>query len=139
MGVPDSFKVNVTDLPDIAVSYVGSVGPVSVSGIPDTYAVGITAIPQIRLRADPVDLTVRIAEIPSVRGHVPSDYRLGLCILGFEIVSLRLCGETQVITERYVPNPCERCGIERAPGRVSASSANVSAVLRLSEVAEPES
>jgi hypothetical protein len=33
-----------------------------------------------------------------------------------ELMCVRLCGEAQMITEPYVPNPCERCGerIERA-------------------------
>jgi hypothetical protein len=32
-----------------------------------------------------------------------------------ELLSLRLCGEAQVITEPYHPNPCETCGREAEP------------------------
>jgi hypothetical protein len=30
-----------------------------------------------------------------------------------ELLSLRLCGEAQIITEPYEPNPCEICGSSR--------------------------
>jgi hypothetical protein len=30
--------------------------------------------------------------------------------MGMELLSIRLCGEAQIITEPYKPNPCERCG-----------------------------
>jgi hypothetical protein len=56
----------------------------------------------------PIDL--RLKEIPSVRTHVPALFTLGLSVLGFELVCARLCGEAQVITEPYEPNPCEHCG-----------------------------
>jgi len=48
-----------------------------------------------------------LKEIPSVRVHLPLDYRLGFSVLGAEILCLRLCGQGQVITEPYAPNPCE--------------------------------
>ncbi len=53
---------------------------------------------------------MRIREIPSIRTHVPAYFTLGLSILGYELACARLCGEAQVITEPYEPNPCEHCG-----------------------------
>jgi hypothetical protein len=65
-------------------------------------------VPTITL--NPVQLSVAITQIPSVRAHLPSNYCVGFSLLGIELFSLRLCGESQVITEPYQPNPCEICG-----------------------------
>ncbi len=103
MGVPSSFNVDVdvNSLPDISISHipsitvgsVGPVGPVSLTGIPTDYS-----------------LDLQLTEIPSVRGHVPADFRIGVSVFGIELLSVRICGEAQVITEKYQPNPCEQCG-----------------------------
>jgi hypothetical protein len=68
----------------------------------------VDQIPKIQLGVDPVE--IRLTEIPSVRGHLPADFRIGMSILGFELLSVRLCGEAMIITEPYRPNPCEVCG-----------------------------
>ena len=112
--------VDVNSLPDLKISEVGPVGPVTLAGIPDRYTVAISSLP---------DLNLRIREIPSVRAHVPANFRLGLSILGVELAALHLCGEAQVITEPYVPNPCERCGAPRQAGL--QQHGDVAAVLRL--------
>jgi hypothetical protein len=94
----------------IAVSSVGPVGPVTVAGIPDTFHINIDTLPKISISADPIEL--RLTEFPSIRGHLPADFSVGLSVLGFELLCVRLCGEAQVITEPYRPNPCEHCGSE---------------------------
>lgn len=106
---------------------LGSVGPVTVAGIPDTYHINIDNLPKIQfgidpltvnpvvLRLEPVDLSMRIKEFPSVRAHLPADFTLGVSFLGFEFLAVRLCGEAQAITEPYNPNPCERCGWDGVP------------------------
>ena len=127
----------------IAVSSVGPVGPVTVNGIPSEFHINldniakitlgldpvhlaIDAMPKISLGIDPFDLNVRIKELPSIRAHLPADFSVGLSLLGLELLCVRLCGEAQVITEPYQPNPCEHCGRESrvpvpgpsdAPGR----------------------
>ena len=93
---------------------------VDISGIPSTYHIDIQNMPKIQIGLDPVtidpitiepvDISVRIKEIPSVRAHIPALFTLGLSVLGYELICARLCGEAQVITEPYVPNPCEHCG-----------------------------
>ena len=93
--------VDVQSLADLKITEVGKVGPVTLAGIPDTYSVAISSLP---------DLNLRIKEIPSIRAHVPADFRLGLSLLGVELAALHLCGEAQIITEPYVPNLCELCG-----------------------------
>src|SRR5215204_4201883 len=88
----------------------------ALSGIPTNYNFGI-ALQKINIGVDPlemklapieikpIDLSFRIKEIPSIRAHLPLDYCVGLAIFGMELLSVRLCGQAQVITEPYVPNP----------------------------------
>lgn len=93
--------------------------PLEVSGIQGTYHFNLDHVPKIQIGLDPLtinpitfnpmDVSVRLKEFPSIRTHVPADFRVGLSVLGFQLVCLRVCGEAQVITEPYVPNPCERC------------------------------
>jgi hypothetical protein len=121
-------------LPDVFNVDVDVVGPVELSGIPSSYGIDLTHIPKIQIGLDPLtispltinpltinpltvnplDVSVRIKEFPSIRGHVPADFTVGLSILGFQLMCLRLCGEAQIITEPYHPNPCERCDEETA-------------------------
>ncbi len=104
---------------------LGPIGPVTVAGIPSTFDINIDKLPDLHIDIDkipkiqlgldpvtlnPVDLNLSIKQIPNIRGHLPADFCVGLSILGMELLSLRLCGEAQIITEPYVPNPCERCG-----------------------------
>jgi hypothetical protein len=103
----------------------GAVGPVTLAGIPDTYTFHIKEIPKIQFSVDPVTTNISIKEIPSVRAHLPANYAVGFSIFGIEVAAVRLCGEGQIITEPYQPNPCEVCGrvastgiaIDLAPGR----------------------
>ena len=108
---------------------LGSVGPVTVAGIPDTFHINIDHLPKIQLgvdpltinpvvlHLDPIEMNMRIKEFPNVRAHLPADFTVGLSLLGFELLAVRLCGEAQVITEPYNPNPCERCGADRQPNQ----------------------
>jgi hypothetical protein len=113
--------VDVNSLPDLKISEIGPMGPLTLAGIPNSYTVAISQLP---------DLNLRIREIPSIRAHVPATFRLGFSILGVELAALNLCGEAQVITEPYVPNPCERCG---TPRQGSLEQTDVGAVLRLKQ------
>jgi hypothetical protein len=98
---------------------------VDISGIPSTYTIDISNIPKIEIAPDaitiepltiepitiePLDISLSIKEIPSIRAHIPALFTLGFSVLGYELFCARLCGEAQVITEPYHPNPCERCG-----------------------------
>ena len=126
--------VEVNSLPSLTISEIssiGSMGPLTLAGIPNNFTVGITSLP---------DLGVRIKEIPSIRAHIPANFRLGFSVLGVELAALTLCGEAQLITEPFVPNPCERCGparLTQVPNQPTTPSQpnnpNVAgAVLRLS-------
>jgi hypothetical protein len=119
VDIPTSYDVLVdAPLPPVTVAKVGAVGPVTVDGIPDTFHINVDKLPKIQLGVDPltinpVDVTIAISRIPDVRAHLPADFSVGLSILGVELMCLRLCGEAQMITEPYRPNPCEVCGEPR--------------------------
>lgn len=117
---------------------LGAVGPVTLAGIPDHYTITVDKLPKIEIGVDPLqgtltinpvtlnvgplETSLAIKEIPSVRVHLPANYALALSWFGIEIAAVRLCGEGQVITEPYRPNPCEACGstltttLTRLPG-----------------------
>jgi len=109
LGFPSSFTVDL-DL----------VSPVDLTGIPTGYSVDVKGLPKISIGLDPItvnpitlnplDVSVHLKDIPSTRTHVPAAFTVGFSVLGLQIASVRLCGEAQVITEPYVPNPCEHCG-----------------------------
>ena len=106
VDVDELVPVDVASLPDLTITEIGAMGPLTLAGIPDHYTVAISALP---------DLNVRIREIPSIRAHIPANFHLGFSILGVELAALDLCGEAQIITEPFVPNPCERCSPVRIP------------------------
>ena len=122
-GIPSNYTVDMS---------LDLVSPVDLTGIPSSYQLDITSLPKIQIGLDPItinplDLSVQITQIPSIRAHVPAHYAVGFSVLGFQLASIQLCGEAQVITEPYVPNPCEPCGAAVAnepspPGTTVAGS-----------------
>ena len=123
VSIPQPFQTDADlagSLNTIVSGSFGSVGPVTLAGIPDTLHIDIDKLAKIQLGVDPltinpvtlnpVTLNLAIKEVPSVRTHLPADFSIGLSLLGMEFLCLRLCGEAQMITEPYQPNPCERCG-----------------------------
>jgi hypothetical protein len=111
--------VDVNSLPDMRITDIGPMGPLTLAGIPTNYSVGVSSLP---------DVNLRIREIPALRVHIPANFRLGVSILGVELAALHLCGEAQIITEPYVANPCEGCG---PPRQIPPRSTEAGAVLRL--------
>jgi len=103
--------------------------PLDVDILPTTFGIDITHIadiPKISIGVDPItiepitinplDVSVRLKEIPSIRTHIPANFAIGLSVLGYDVACVRLCGEAQLITEPYHPNPCEHCGqVHRTP------------------------
>ncbi len=117
-----SSSVDVTlkfdDQLDVDLSGIPTDFDVDLSGIPSDFSLNVTNLPRIRI--EPLEVSLAITRIPSIRTHIPSTYTIGLSVLGYELVALRLCGETQLITEPFRPNPCEICGqIHREPGDVT--------------------
>jgi hypothetical protein len=122
--LPQPFEFDIPAGHD--VSLAGSVG---VTGLPDHYTISIDRLPDIHLRVDqlphiqlgidplevkPLDLSLRIKEFPSIRVHLPADFKVGVGVLGLELLTVRLCGLAMAITEPFQPNPCEVCD-ERMP------------------------
>lgn len=96
----------------------GSVGT-NITGIPDHLTLSIDRLPKISLGVDPVDLSLSIKSLPSMRIHLPADFRVGLSLFGLELLTVRLCGQAMAINEPYVANPCEQCGaaaLQDGPG-----------------------
>lgn len=55
------------------------------------------------------EIKIALKEIPDTRVHLPANFNLGLSVLGVCLINLSLCGEAQIITEKYVPNRMELC------------------------------
>lgn len=105
-GIPSNYTVDMS---------LDLVSPVELAGIPSSYQLDITNLPKIQIGLDPItinplSLSLQITQIPSVRAHVPANFVAGFSLFGFQLASIQLCGEAQVITEPYVPNLCEPCG-----------------------------
>lgn len=112
LKIPDHFGFDPIDI-DLGLS--GNIGISGNFGIAlQKITIGIDplqlAIAPIEIK--PIDFSFRLKELPSMRVHLPLNYCVGLGLFGFEILSVRLCGEGQIITEPYVPNPCE-CGYQK--------------------------
>jgi hypothetical protein len=73
--------------------------------IPTEYGISINKLPPIKI--EPLDFSLRVKEIPSIRAHLPVNYKVGFSLLGRELACIHLCGQGQAITEPYQPYPCE--------------------------------
>jgi len=102
------------------------IDPLDVEISPTTFGLNldithIADIPKITIGVEPItinplDVSVRLKEIPSIRTHIPANFAIGLSVFGYDVACVRLCGEAQVINEPYHPNPCEHCGqVHRTP------------------------
>lgn len=102
VSIPSSFDFGIDLNSDLDISGLPTSYTISTSVAPLTMALNLAPI-EIR----PVEFSLRLKEIPSVRAHLPLDYRIGLNVLGRELFCIHLCGQGQIITEPYVANPCE--------------------------------
>lgn len=72
----------------------------------------IRELPQINLAVEKIppittNLNLAIKEVPEQRYHMPAYYHVGFSLFGLEVFRLSLCGESQVINEKYVPRRME--------------------------------
>ena len=103
-GIPSNYTVDFN---------LDLVTPVDLTGLPTSYRVDIGSLPKLQIGLDPITINpitvnplavaVRVTELPSIRAHVPANFNVGFSLMGFQLASIRLCGEAQVITEPYVP------------------------------------
>jgi hypothetical protein len=99
---------------DLDTTFDGSVD----LSLPTDYGISIRQLPTININVAPLELrpveirplemSFRLKEVPSLRVHFPIDYKVCFGVFGIEIASVHFCGQAQVITEPYVPNPCEQ-------------------------------
>lgn len=118
-GIPQPFQAALSALPDLHL-FLEKLPAIhlAVDALPALH-LSIDQLPKIQLGVDPVE--IRLTELPSIRGHLPADFCVGLSVLGMELMNVRLCGEAQIITEPYRPNPCEVCGPVLREGAVDVS------------------
>ncbi len=109
-GATINSNIAVTDMPDVnlAITQLPAIS-LGVTELP-AIELRVTELPKIQLGVDPLDLSLRIKELPSIRAHLPANFKVGLTLLGIDLACIHLCGEAQIITEEYRPNPCEVCG-----------------------------
>ena len=78
--------------------------------IPTDYSISIDKLPTVDLNIRPIEikpLEIQLTKFPSIRAHLPLNYKVGFSFLGRELACINLCGHGQVITEPYIPYPCE--------------------------------
>lgn len=72
--------------------------------------VSVKELPKIHVDAKTdSSVNVAITKIPDVRTHLPAHYNLGISVLGVELFNFSLCGESQIITEEFIPKRMEFC------------------------------
>jgi len=97
VGLSGGIAVDIRNIPTIHLA---------VDTLPDIH-ISVDRLPRIQLGLDPIE--IRLTRLPDLRMHVPLKFGIGLSVLGMELMNVGLCGEAQVITEPYHPNPCEDC------------------------------
>lgn len=60
----------------------------------------------------PVFLNFLWKEIPLVKISFPHRYRLKMCLFGKEVLSLEVCGESEVVTDKNVCPPTKEKGLK---------------------------
>jgi hypothetical protein len=103
-------ELAVTEYPKIEVDTALSIK--ELPRIEADASLSIKELPRIELdTASKVDANFNIAikELPDTRVHLPAHYQVGFSLFGYEIWKLSLCGETQMINEKYVPRRTELC------------------------------
>ena len=55
------------------------------------------------------EIKVALTSIPDTRVHLPANFNVGFSMLGVCLFNVSLCGEAQIITEKYVPRRMELC------------------------------
>ncbi|OUS13666.1 hypothetical protein A9Q89_02345 [Gammaproteobacteria bacterium 53_120_T64] len=103
IDIPTTYAIGITDLPQIDVN----LHPLDIKIQPLDIKVQPLDINIRPLEIKPLDISLRLKEIPSIRAHLPLNYKVGFSLLGREIAGINLCGQGQLITEPYQAYPCE--------------------------------
>lgn len=120
-GVPDTFHLDVQHVPKLSIG----IEKLSIGVDPLALSLSVRELPKIQVGVDKLNIGLALVEFPSVRAHLPANFKLAFRLFNIDVACVEMCGEAQVITEPYVPHPAERCpqdGTHRARG-VSAEGA----------------
>lgn len=110
VSIPSSFDFGIDLGVDLDIAGIPTSYNIAANLQPMSLALNLSPIELRPIELKPIDFSLRLKEIPAIRAHLPLDYRVGLTVLGSELLCVRLCGQGQVITEPYVANPCEARG-----------------------------
>ncbi|MBL3591569.1 MAG: hypothetical protein JMN24_17565 [gamma proteobacterium endosymbiont of Lamellibrachia anaximandri] len=101
----DNMSLKVEKLPDVAIR-LKELPRIELGD----FNIRVKELPKIELEANTTStVNLAIKEIPEVRVHLPSHYNFGLTLFGVDVANFSLCGESQVITEKYIPRRMEIC------------------------------
>jgi hypothetical protein len=103
-------ELAVTEYPKIEVETALSIK--ELPRIEADTSLSIKELPRIELDTTSkldANFNIAIKELPDTRVHLPAHYQVGFSLFGYEVWKLSLCGETQMINEKYVPRPTELC------------------------------
>lgn len=103
----ENMHISVDNLPEL-VARVKELPRIELADINTN--VRVKELPRIEIDATTnSSLDISIKEIPDVRAHLPAHYNLGISLFGVEVINFSLCGESQIITEKYRPRRMELC------------------------------
>jgi hypothetical protein len=105
-------------LDNIRIKEIGPVGLTSTNSLTSTSTVNsdskVTSDSKVDLGLD----NIQIKELPRIdlqvamkptRVHFPVNIHFGVSSMGMELLAFRVCGESMVIVEDYVPHKTEIC------------------------------
>ena len=111
VNIPTTYAISIADLPQVDIK----LQPLDITLRPLDINVRPLDINLRPLEIKPIDVSLRLKEIPSIRAHFPLNYKLGFSLLGRELAGINLCGQGQFITEPYQAYPCEPQPVRDAP------------------------
>jgi hypothetical protein len=116
ISIPQPFQSKLVS--PVAVELLSTSINIGVNLQPITATINLSPIHVSIDNLPPIE--IRLTELPSIRAHLPVDMGVCMSLFGVDLMAVRLCGEAQMITEPYRPNPCERCGGDAAHNIASA-------------------
>ncbi len=101
--IPTAYAISIADLPQVDIK----LRPLDINLHPLDINLRPLDINLRPLEIKPIDVSLRLKEIPAIRAHFPLNYKLGFSLFGRELAGINLCGQGQFITEPYQAYPCE--------------------------------
>ncbi len=121
VNIPKDYTVKFGGLPGSTIQVDSDLDNIHVKEVPDVVLrvkevpvmtfnsnISVKELPTMRVDTNS-NLNIALKEIPETRVHLPAHYQVAFCLFGVEIWKLALCGESQVINEKYQPRATEVC------------------------------